>query len=163
MAGREEAKLTEITGQPAYQQVANDLRSKIADGTYPVGGPIPATNQLMSLYNGSMTVVRAAIRDLQTEGILIGQPGKGVYVQRMPTADEINRNPDVQGRIIQLEDTIRQLSARVPSDLTSEIDDLRRQLGILQGQMMDLYGRVGVPYPHQMLSEQSVDERTKSA
>jgi DNA-binding GntR family transcriptional regulator len=141
--------LTAITGQPAYQQIADDLRRKIADGTYPVGEPIPSTTALMSMYNGSITVVRAAIKDLQSEGLLIGQPGKGVYVQEKPSAGRGSASPDVVAQLAELDQTVRQLREQLAQSVTTEIQDLRRQLGVLQGQVMDLYGRMGLPYPHE--------------
>lgn len=154
--------LTGITGQPAYQQIAHDLRRKIADGVYPVGEAIPATNQLMSLYHGSITVVRAAIRELQNEGVLIGQPGKGVYVQRVPTGDELSHRPDTYGRVVELEEAVRELTERLGDGVASDLADIRRQLGVMQSQIMELYGRMGLPYNHDAAKPQDA-KRSKSA
>jgi len=140
--------LTEISGQPAYQQIAHDLRRKIAEGAYLVGEPIPATSQLMSLYHGSITVVRAAIKELQAEGVLIGQPGKGVYVQRKPSDDELSRKSDNHARLLELETEVRQLSRRLADDVTGDLTEIRRQIGVMQSQIMELYGRMGMPYSH---------------
>ena len=74
-----------ITGRPKYLEVADDLRRKIAARTYPVGSEIPSTSRLMELYEVSVTVVRAAVRELRTEGLVVGQPGKAVYVQGEPS------------------------------------------------------------------------------
>lgn len=76
--------MTTSTRRPKYQQIADDLRAKITDGTYPVGVALPSTSQLMQSYDVSVTVARAAVRELQNEGIAEGQPGKAVYVQRKP-------------------------------------------------------------------------------
>lgn len=38
----------------------------------------------MQSYDVSVTVARAAVKELQNEGIAEGQPGKAVYVQRKP-------------------------------------------------------------------------------
>ena len=75
-------------GRPAYQEVADDLRAQIADGTLAIGDVIPSTAQLCKQYEVSATVVRAAIAQLQGEGTLRGQPGKGVYVMAMPSAKD---------------------------------------------------------------------------
>lgn len=105
------AGLTAITGQPVYQQIADDLRTKIADGVYAVGEALPSTAKLMEEYRGSITVVRAAIRALQTEGVVIGQPGKGVYVQRRPEPG--TAAPDVSERLDQLTEAVRLLDERM--------------------------------------------------
>lgn len=76
--------MTAVTRRPKYRQIADDLRAKITDGTYPVGTALPSTSQLMESYDVSVTVARAAVKELQNEGIAEGQPGKAVYVQREP-------------------------------------------------------------------------------
>ena len=103
--------MTAITGQPAYRQIAEDLRSKIGDGSYPVGAALPSTSQLMEIYGVSITAVRAAVRELQSEGLLIGQPGKGVYVAAQPKvrADQV----DTHAQLASLSETVRRLEERV--------------------------------------------------
>lgn len=80
--------MTTSSRGPKYRQIASDLRAKIADGAYPVGEALPSTSQLMATYDVSVTVARAAVKELQNEGIAEGQPGKAVYVQREPAPVE---------------------------------------------------------------------------
>jgi DNA-binding GntR family transcriptional regulator len=35
---------------PVWRQVANDISARIADGTYPLGSPLPAEEELASEY-----------------------------------------------------------------------------------------------------------------
>ena len=42
----------------------------------------------MAGYDVSVTVARAAVKELQNEGLAEGQPGKAVYVQREPDPPE---------------------------------------------------------------------------
>lgn len=76
--------MVEHTGRPKYVEVAASLRSAIAAGTYPVGSELPSTARLTEAFGVSTTVVRAAIRELRTEGLIIGQPGKAVFVRAEP-------------------------------------------------------------------------------
>lgn len=99
--------MTASTRRPRYRQLADDLRAKISDGTYPVGTALPSTSQLMATYDVSVTVARAAIKELQNDGIAEGQPGKAVYVQREPTPAE----PTAEYR-----------------QITQQIEDLRQDL-----------------------------------
>jgi GntR family transcriptional regulator len=85
-AGRQH--LTSNDRRPKYQQVAAELRRQIARGTLPVGAELPSTTRLMDLYEVSITVVRAAVNELRNEGLVVGQPGKAVYVQREPTPED---------------------------------------------------------------------------
>lgn len=63
------------------------MRSKIVDGTLPVGALLPSTAQLMEAYEVSNTVVQRAIRVLKHDGIVEGHSGKGVVVVRKPDQD----------------------------------------------------------------------------
>lgn len=78
--------MTEHTGRPKYLELADTLRRAIASGHYPVGGELPSTSQLTTSAGVSTTVVRNAIRELRGEGLVVGQPGKAVYVRATPDA-----------------------------------------------------------------------------
>ncbi|WET81080.1 winged helix-turn-helix domain-containing protein [Amycolatopsis sp. QT-25] len=90
------------TGCPKYLQLADDLRGRIAAGTYPVGSPLPSTSRLMSEHDVSVTVVRDALKELKRDGVVAGQPGKAVYVEQVPDAPA--PTPDYAGVMRQIED-----------------------------------------------------------
>jgi DNA-binding GntR family transcriptional regulator len=73
--------MADLSGTPAYLQVAADLRRQITDGALPVGAQLPSMAQLRELYGVSNTVVRDALNDLRREGLVVGQQGKGVFVR----------------------------------------------------------------------------------
>lgn len=69
-----------------YQEVAEQIRQKIADGTYSPGAPLPSIKDLMSEYDVSRTTVRAALKVLFDDGLL--NPGRG---QRKTTVRDSRR------------------------------------------------------------------------
>ena len=73
--------MADMSGTPAYLQVAADLRSKIDGGVLAVGAQLPSMTQLREMYGVSNTVVRDALNDLRREGLIVGQQGKGVFVR----------------------------------------------------------------------------------
>ena len=111
---------TASDGRPLYAQVADDLRIKIADGAYPVGAELPSTPQLQKLYGMSSTVVRAAVRELRADGIVRGQPGRGVFVIRLPEA-----TPSQAG--LSLTELLEQVQA-----LAAQVDELERRLSLVE-------------------------------
>lgn len=127
---QQNGQMTEPVGRPAYQQVADDLRQQIASGELPVGSAIPSTAKLSELYSVSVTVVRAAVTQLRTDGLVVGHPGKGVFVSSTPDA--------AAERTTTVHDLARQVAA------------LREQVAFLQTQVTDLYGKLGEarPVPH---------------
>jgi DNA-binding transcriptional regulator YhcF (GntR family) len=153
--------VTTAYGRPAYQQVADDLRDLIARGRLAVGEPIPSTTGLCKQYGVSATVARAAVAKLREEGIVRGQPGKAVFVVATPQSvkDEGARLEDVAGQVQEIRNGLDSLAAHVEDamgsttvgELRRDVDELRRQLGVLQAQVIDLYGRTGHPYPRDEL------------
>ena len=73
--------MTELSGEPAYRQVANDLRRQIQEGALAAGSRLPSLTQLTATYGASSTVIKAAINELRADGLVVGQQGKGVFVR----------------------------------------------------------------------------------
>lgn len=118
-----EEPLVEHTGQPKYLELAKLLRQEIASGRYPVGSELPSTARLTESFGVSTTVVRAAIRELRTEGLVVGQPGKAVYVRATPDDSE---RPGGAG----LEEQLRELTEFVRTAL----DEIDTRLTALEGE-----------------------------
>ena len=115
--------MTAFTRRPKYRQVADDLRAKITDGTYPVGTALPSTSKLMESYDVSVTVARAAVKELQNEGIAEGQPGKAVYVQREP----VPTKPSTEYReITQQIEALRESFGQAVQQLDDRLTKLER-------------------------------------
>jgi GntR family transcriptional regulator len=126
-----------MTGRvgPSYQRVADDLRSQIGSGKLAIGDPIPSTAGLMKLYEVSSTVVRRAVAELQAEGLVYGQPGKAVYVQATPA--------DVEADQVSTE-ALRQQFGELRAEVQGPVRDA---LGVMEANLMDLYGKLGFEYP----------------
>jgi GntR family transcriptional regulator len=73
--------MAEWSGRPAYAQVADHLRDEIRSGRYPPGSQLPSYEALMKTYDVSITVIRSAIRELKTEGLVYTHQGKGAFVR----------------------------------------------------------------------------------
>ncbi|GAA1565465.1 hypothetical protein GCM10009678_55640 [Actinomadura kijaniata] len=76
------------TGRPGYLQIADDLRQQIRDGRLAPGDALPSIAQLTRDYDASTGVVKSAISVLRTEGLVIGQQGKGVFVRDQADVNE---------------------------------------------------------------------------
>ncbi|MER6253629.1 GntR family transcriptional regulator [Streptomyces sp. NPDC001584] len=65
----------------AHQKIAAKLRRQITRGDLPPGAQLPSTPVLMEQYGVAGTTVQKALQMLKEEQLLVGQPGKGVFVQ----------------------------------------------------------------------------------
>jgi len=71
-------------GDPVWRQVANDISARIADGSYPLGSPLPAEDDLASEYAVARQTVRRALRELRKRGLIQRLPGRRSAVIAMP-------------------------------------------------------------------------------
>jgi DNA-binding transcriptional regulator YhcF (GntR family) len=63
-----------------HRQVADVIRGKIASGEYEPGGRLPSRRKLAEEHGCSVDTIRAAVRELAHEGLLIALPREGTEV-----------------------------------------------------------------------------------
>jgi DNA-binding GntR family transcriptional regulator len=71
-------KLNEKSPVPLHEQLANELRRKIADGTY--DGRLPSILTLAQEYEVAHNTAARAMATLKDEGLIVAVQGKGYYV-----------------------------------------------------------------------------------
>ncbi|MFG1776552.1 GntR family transcriptional regulator [Micromonospora sp. NPDC049051] len=57
-----------------------DLLKKIKDGAYPAGSQLPSGRALAAEYDVSQSTISRAVARLREQGVLVGRPGRGVFV-----------------------------------------------------------------------------------
>jgi GntR family transcriptional regulator len=67
---------------PYYHQLLEIIKLKIKDGTWAPGDRIPSEAELCDTYGVSRTVVRQALRELESESIITRRKGKGTFVAK---------------------------------------------------------------------------------
>jgi DNA-binding GntR family transcriptional regulator len=107
----------ELTGEPAYRQVANDLRRQITTGALPTGAQLPSTTALTRKYGVSATVIKAALNELRVDGLVVGQQGKGTFVRNPSNATSGSDSElrEIMAHIQALRDDLRQVNERLAS------------------------------------------------
>ncbi|MFI7375480.1 GntR family transcriptional regulator [Actinoplanes sp. NPDC049668] len=65
---------------PKYQVIAADLTAKIRGGELPPGSALPPQRELSSAYGVTLVTLRQALRQLEDDGLLSQQPGRGTFV-----------------------------------------------------------------------------------
>jgi GntR family transcriptional regulator len=56
------------------------LLRKIRDGAYPPGSQLPSGRALAAEYDVSQSTISRAVATLRKQGVLVGRPGRGVFV-----------------------------------------------------------------------------------
>lgn len=65
---------------PTMDELINDLLKRIEVGEFQPGSQIPSTQQLADHYNVSLSTIHRAVARLRKQGVLVGRPGRGVFV-----------------------------------------------------------------------------------
>ncbi len=65
---------------PTMDELLDSLLKRLNDGTYPPGSQLPSGQTLADEFNVSQSTISRAVAKLRKQGILIGRPGRGVFV-----------------------------------------------------------------------------------
>ncbi|MCF3104500.1 winged helix-turn-helix transcriptional regulator [Streptomyces roseoverticillatus] len=114
--------MVEWTGTPAYQQVADALRRRIAAGEFDSsGGQLPSLAELQTEFEITITVARGAIGVLKAEGLVVSHQGKGAFLSA--GAADRARRADPQAAV---------------DELRHEVSELRREVAELRARVTEL-------------------------
>ncbi|MCC5582102.1 winged helix-turn-helix transcriptional regulator [Microtetraspora sp. AC03309] len=107
--------MVEKTGRPAYLQIVDELRAQIRAGSLPPGTALPSIAQLCERFEVSASVVKSAISVLRTEGLVVGQQGKGVFVREAPASapEPSGINAEILDQLTQMRASVKELGDRL--------------------------------------------------
>src|SRR5215472_10320699 len=70
--------------RPIYLQIIEQIKRRIAVGDWPEGHALPSIRQLAVDLRISVITVKRAYLELEREGVIVTQQGKGSHVASMP-------------------------------------------------------------------------------
>ncbi|MGH4010926.1 MAG: GntR family transcriptional regulator [Pseudonocardiaceae bacterium] len=91
MTGGQVPRIDRASGVPAYRQVADELRKRIREGTYAPGAQLPSERELSELFSTSRVTIRQAIAELRTEGLIVAEHGRGLFVRPQRDVQRLSR------------------------------------------------------------------------
>ena len=113
---------------PFYYQLKQILLTELRKRELAPGDRLPGDHELCNTYNVSRTVVRQALSELETEGVIERVKGRGTFVAQLKTAEHLVQTltglyEDVAARGSQLRSEVRRLEV-VPADqqIASELE-----------------------------------------
>lgn len=71
------------SGIPIYEQIKNQIKKQIAEGTLREDESLPGMRTLASDLRVSVITTKRAYNDLETEGYIYSVPGKGSFVKKL--------------------------------------------------------------------------------
>jgi DNA-binding transcriptional regulator YhcF (GntR family) len=122
-----ELVISQSDGRPMYLQIMEQIRQRIAVGDWAQGQEIPSIRQLAVTLRVSVITVKRAYLELEREGIIVTQQGKGSIVAPNPRLgtklydQELTKHID---RIAQL----AELLGLTPQELASRVREAADRL-----------------------------------
>lgn len=110
---------------PYYYQLKESMKNLIEDNELHEGEQIPSEAELCRDFGVSRTVVRQALNELVSEGLLTRRKGKGTFVARPKIIGSLMQNlygfhKDMVGRDLNIQNKIMEYSVVESSKKTSE-------------------------------------------
>jgi DNA-binding GntR family transcriptional regulator len=122
-----------------FQQIADDLRSRIGRGEFAPGRPLPSIKALSGEYEVAGQTIQNALRVLKEENLVISEPTRGFYV-RDPGQPEVAEDSAEPSQLTAVRSELHEIQERIAAVEEDNAD--------LRAVIMDLYGRTGHTYPH---------------
>src|ERR1044072_2405839 len=69
---------------PKYRQIAEQLKTGMVDGKYPIGASLPTVAETAAQYGVAAVTAKAAHELLKQEGLISTAPGRRSQVIRLP-------------------------------------------------------------------------------
>ena len=125
--------LSQADGRPMYLQIMEQIRRLVAVGEWKAGQPLPSIRQLAVDLNISVITVKRAYLELEREGVIATQHGKGSVVAAAPVVStriyeqELTRHLEDATRVAALLGlSVRELQRRL-RDVTDRIADIMKE------------------------------------
>ena len=77
-------RLDPRSGVPAYRQLIDQVRQAVRLGLLRPGDQLPPVREVVTQITINPNTVHRAYRDLETEGLVEGQQGRGTFVRAAP-------------------------------------------------------------------------------
>ncbi len=72
--------ISNSSGQPIYDQISSQVKSKIISGELKPGDALPSIRYLAKELRISVITTKRAYEELERDGFIVSVPGKGSYV-----------------------------------------------------------------------------------
>jgi GntR family transcriptional regulator len=110
-----------------YLQIIEQIRHKVAVGDWPPGAEIPSIRQLAASLSVSVITIKRAYLELEREGVILTQQGKGSIVSANPSLSTTLWEDQLDGALVEAARLARLLGLQ-PDALKARLDVAINQL-----------------------------------
>ncbi len=137
---------------PLYEQLINDIRTKIEQGFYRTGEKVDSLNQLCQRYGVSKITAIRAIDELQNMGLLRKVAGKGTFVTGMRYEEqELDDYPELKSIILFSKGFIEhtadsEFAKQIYNNIVASAYELGVDVRVEHVRESEIYGATKIPF-----------------
>lgn len=117
--------LSQSDGRPMYLQIIDQIRLRIAVGDWQPGFKLPSIRELAISTRVSVITVKRAYQELENEGVIVTQQGKGSFVAQIDDLGLRLREEELDQQLSEAIGIARSLGLDT-EELKSRLDKLLR-------------------------------------
>lgn len=95
--------------KPMYEQIVEQITSKVLLGDWPANMPLPSIRELAAQTQVSVITVKRAYAELELSGVIVTQPGRGSFVSAHADLQQQLKQQQLAQQLQQLVELARQL------------------------------------------------------
>ncbi len=118
--------LSQSDGRPMYLQIIDQIRLRITVGDWQPGFKLPSIRELAVSTRVSVITVKRAYQELENEGVIVTQQGKGSFVAQIDDLGLRLREDELEQFLSQAIDIARSLGLG-SEELKTRLDELLRK------------------------------------
>lgn len=119
--------ISQTDGRPMYLQIIEQIRHKVAVGDWPPGAEIPSIRQLAADLSVSVITVKRAYLELEREGVILTQQGRGSIVSHTPSLSTVVWEQQL-GRSLDEAARLGSMLGLAPDEIKTRLDTAINQL-----------------------------------
>lgn len=116
--------LSQADGSPMYLQIIEQIKRRISLGDWPAGHKLPSIRELAVSTKVSVITVKRAYQELESQGVIYTQPGKGSFVSNDSDLDKQLREAEMNNKLLEV--------LKIAESLGMSVEDIAEQLSQLK-------------------------------
>lgn len=116
--------LSQADGSPMYLQIIEQIKRRISLGDWPAGHKLPSIRELAVSIKVSVITVKRAYQELESQGVIYTQPGKGSFVSNDSDLDKQLREAEMNNKLLEV--------LKIAESLGMSVEDIAEQLSQLK-------------------------------
>ena len=117
--------LSQVDGRPMYLQIIEQIKRRITLGDWQPGLKLPSIREFAVALRVSVITVKRAYQELESQGVITTQHGKGSFVSVDRGLDEQLREHDMNKHLIE--------AIKIAGSLGLSLNELKSRLAKLSG------------------------------